>query len=179
MNKSFHVKSLQERVGPDTEDIFDSSFWSSLDGVINALDNVKARLYVDQRCVFFEKPLLESGTLGTKCNVQVVLPHLTENYGASVDPPEKEAPQCTVHNFPHNIDHTLVWARSEFVGNFETFPQATQTYLEKGADFANSMLSTGAVAMDVLQALRGDATWGGGVKDLLMTHRCSTYEECV
>lgn len=23
------------------------------------------------RCVFFRKPLLESGTLGTKCNVQV------------------------------------------------------------------------------------------------------------
>ena len=49
--------------------------------------------YIDSKCVAFTKPLFESGTLGTKCNVQVVLPHLTENYGASVDPPEKEAPQ--------------------------------------------------------------------------------------
>jgi ubiquitin-activating enzyme E1 len=64
----------------------------SLDVVVNALDNVKARLYVDTRCVFFEKPLLESGTLGAKCNSQMVLPHLTENYGASRDPPEKQAP---------------------------------------------------------------------------------------
>ncbi len=39
--------------------------------VVNALDNVNARLYVDQRCVYFNKPLLESGTLGPKCNTQV------------------------------------------------------------------------------------------------------------
>jgi len=179
MNKNFNVKSLQERVGPETEDIFDGPFWGSVTGVINALDNVKARLYVDQRCVYFGKPLLESGTLGTKCNVQVVLPHLTENYGASVDPPEKEAPQCTVHNFPHNIDHTLVWARSEFVGNFETFPSETLKFLEKGTEFGKAMMSSGASPMDVLQALRGDATWGGGIKDVLLDYRCTNYEQCM
>ena len=31
----------------------------------------QARQYVDSRCVVFTKPLLESGTLGTKANVQV------------------------------------------------------------------------------------------------------------
>lgn len=34
------------------------------------------------RCVYFGKPLLESGTLGPKCNTQMVIPILTENYGA-------------------------------------------------------------------------------------------------
>jgi len=179
MNKSFNVKALQERVGPATEDIFGSEFWDGQNGVINALDNVKARLYVDQRCVYFGKALLESGTLGTKCNTQVVLPHKTENYGASVDPPEKEAPQCTVHNFPHNIDHTLVWARSEFVGNFETFPSETLKFMEKGSEFGKTMMSSGASPMDVLQALRGDATWGGGVIDVLAAHRCKTYDDCI
>ena len=43
--------------------------------------------------------------------------------GASRDPPEKEAPQCAVHNFPHNIDQCLVLAHSEFVGNFDTTPR--------------------------------------------------------
>ena len=32
--------------------------------VINALDTWSARLYVDSKCVEFNKPLLESGTLG-------------------------------------------------------------------------------------------------------------------
>ena len=31
----------------------------------------QARLYVDQRCIYYQKSLLESGTLGTKGNVQV------------------------------------------------------------------------------------------------------------
>ena len=48
---------------------------------VNALDNVNARLYVDGRCVYFKKPLLESGTLGPKANTQMVIPRLTENYG--------------------------------------------------------------------------------------------------
>lgn len=107
MNPELNAVALQDRVSPETENVFDASFWLSLDVVINALDNVKARLYVDRQCVFFGKPLLESGTLGTKCNTQMVVPHLTENYGASRDAPEKEAPQCAVHNFPHNIDRAL------------------------------------------------------------------------
>ena len=40
-------------------------------------------LYMDRRCVYYRKPLLESGTLGTKGNVQVILPFLTESYGSS------------------------------------------------------------------------------------------------
>nr|GEW49570.1 ubiquitin-activating enzyme E1 1-like isoform X2 [Tanacetum cinerariifolium] len=78
--------------GPETENIFDDTFWENLNVVVNALDYVNARLYVDQRCLYFQKPLLESGTLGAKCNTQMVIPHLTENYGASRDPPEKQAP---------------------------------------------------------------------------------------
>ena len=55
-----------------------------LDVVVNALDNVDARMYVDGRCVYFQKALLESGTLGTKCNTQMVIPNLTENYGVKL-----------------------------------------------------------------------------------------------
>lgn len=45
------------------------------------------------RCVYYCKPLLESGTLGAKCNTQMVVPRVTENYGASRDPPEKSVRQ--------------------------------------------------------------------------------------
>ena len=65
------------------QDVFDDKFWSGLDLVVNALDNVNARLYVDSRCVYFQRPLLESGTLGAKANTQVVVPNVTENYGMS------------------------------------------------------------------------------------------------
>jgi len=48
--------------------VFNDDFWDNLDCVVNAVDNIKARLFVDGRCVFYQKPLLESGTLGTQCN---------------------------------------------------------------------------------------------------------------
>ncbi|GCC43031.1 hypothetical protein chiPu_0027116, partial [Chiloscyllium punctatum] len=60
-----------------------------------------------RRCVYYRKPLLESGTLGTKGNVQVVIPFLTESYSSSQDPPEKSIPICTLKNFPNAIEHTL------------------------------------------------------------------------
>ena len=66
-----HITSRQDRVGPETESFFNDDFWEKLDVVTNALDNVEARRYVDRRCVYYRKPLLESGTLGTKGNTQV------------------------------------------------------------------------------------------------------------
>lgn len=96
---------------------------------MNALDNVQARLYVDSRCVWFAKPLLESGTLGTKANVQVVLPHLTQSYGDSQDPPEESIPLCTLKHFPHAIEHTIEWSRDLFEQLFVESPREVNNFL--------------------------------------------------
>lgn len=69
---------------------------------------------MDGRCVFYRKPLMESGTLGTKANTQVIIPFHTESYGDSVDPPEESIPMCTLRNFPHLIEHCIEWARDQF-----------------------------------------------------------------
>uniref|UniRef100_A0A673XW56 E1 ubiquitin-activating enzyme n=1 Tax=Salmo trutta TaxID=8032 RepID=A0A673XW56_SALTR len=119
MNPSIRITGHQNRVGPETERVYDDDFFESLHGVANALDNVDARMYMDRRCVYYRKPLLESGTLGTKGNVQVVIPFLTESYSSSQDPPEKSIPICTLKNFPNAIEHTLQWARDEFEGLFK------------------------------------------------------------
>ncbi|CAO2824832.1 unnamed protein product [Amaranthus hypochondriacus] len=170
INPQLQVEALQNRVGPETENVFDDNFWENLTVVINALDNVNARLYVDQRCLYFQKPLLESGTLGAKCNTQMVVPHLTENYGASRDPPEKQAPMCTVHSFPHNIDHCLTWARSEFEGLLEKTPAEVNAYLSNPGEYASSMRNAGdAQARDTLER----------VLECLERERCKTFEDCI
>lgn len=71
MNPSVNVLAQENRVCPETENVYDDAFFEALDGVANALDNVDARIYMDRRCVYYRKPLLESGTLGTKGNTQV------------------------------------------------------------------------------------------------------------
>jgi molybdopterin/thiamine biosynthesis adenylyltransferase len=72
-----HIFPLLERISDSTKDIFSNKFFESLTFVANALDNVAARRYVDQRCVENKIPLFESGTLGPKGHVQVIIPYLT------------------------------------------------------------------------------------------------------
>lgn len=170
INPRLQIEALQNRVGPETENVFDDTFWENLNVVVNALDNVNARLYVDQRCLYFQKPLLESGTLGAKCNTQMVIPHLTENYGASRDPPEKQAPMCTVHSFPHNIDHCLTWARSEFEGLLEKTPAEVNAYLSNPGEYTSSMIKAGdAQARDNLER----------VLECLDRERCEAFQDCI
>ena len=71
MNKDLrnHIKPRVDKVWKMTENIFDEQFFNNLTIVANALDNVEARRYVDQRCVIASKPLIEGGTLGCKGNV--------------------------------------------------------------------------------------------------------------
>jgi len=114
MNPDLKVNVHQTFVSPDTEDLFNDDFWESLDFIVNAVDNIKARLYVDSKCVWYEKPLLESGTLGTKANAQMIVPHKTQCYGDSQDPPEESIPMCTLRNFPNQIEHTIEWGRDQF-----------------------------------------------------------------
>lgn len=130
MNGSLQVQASEVRVGPETEDVFDDEFWESLDIVVNALDNVQARMYVDSRCVWFAKPLLESGTLGTKANSQVILPHLTQSYADSQDPPEESIPLCTMKHFPNAIEHTIEWSREFFEQLFSDGLKEVNAFIE-------------------------------------------------
>merc|ERR1719399_1877807 len=143
MNSSLKVQVMEDRVGPDTEDIFDDKFWEDQTCIVNALDNIQARMYVDSRCVWFERPLLESGTLGTKANVQVILPFKTQSYGDSQDPPEESIPLCTLKHFPNQIEHTIEWSRDIFQGLFADGPQEVLTYLKDPDAYMQKLPSEG------------------------------------
>lgn len=130
MNPQVNGTAHENRVGVETEGVYNREFYQTLDFVANALDNIKARLYMDGQCVLHGIPLLESGTLGTKGNIQVVVPHLTESYGSSQDPPETGIPVCTLKNFPYEIAHTIQWSRDMFEGLFDQAPRNALDYLQ-------------------------------------------------
>jgi ubiquitin-activating enzyme E1 len=170
MNSELNNKiiTLRDRVGADTEHIFNEDFWDGLDLVTNALDNVDARTYVDRRCVFFRKPLLESGTLGTKGNTQVVLPHITESYSSSQDPPEKSFPMCTLKSFPNRIEHTIAWARDLFQTYFVGPPEAVNRYLSE-ANYIEQTLKQAGNEKQTLEHLR----------DFLVTDKPLSFDDCI
>ncbi|XP_065573384.1 ubiquitin-like modifier-activating enzyme 1 isoform X1 [Artemia franciscana] len=169
MNPAINIVPQENKVGLETEGIYDDDFFSQLNGVANALDNIDARLYMDRRCVFYEKPLLESGTLGTKGNTQVVIPHLTESYGASQDPPEKEIPICTLKNFPNAIEHTLQWARDLFAGLFKQAPENAALYLMDPTFVDRTCQLPGSQPVEALQS----------VVKALVEERPEDYKDCV
>ena len=127
MNKNLkgHIFAKNEKVCEQTEYIFNDDFFKKLDVVVNALDNVNARKYVDMRCTNNKISLLESGTHGPKGHVQVIIPYKTENYASQEDPENAggEIPQCTLKMFPEETIHCLEWARDQFGKNFTQFPQ--------------------------------------------------------
>ena len=162
------IVRFTDRIGPDTEDIFNEEFWSELSGVTNALDNVEARTYVDRRCVFFMKPLLESGTLGTKGNTQVILPRLTESYSSSQDPPEQSFPMCTLRSFPNKIEHTIAWARDIFQSYFVGPPEVVNLYLSQ-PDYINTTLRQQGNEKLTLDSLQ----------EFLVTWKPLIFDDCV
>lgn len=170
MNPDLNVVAQTNRVGPDTEDVYNDSFFEQLDGVCNALDNIDARVYVDRRCVYYHKPLIESGTLGTKGNVQVVAPFLTESYSSTQDPPEKSIPICTLKNFPNAIEHTLQWARDMFEGVFTNPATAAMEFIKSPDVYIERVLKLqGSQPLEELSQ----------VYSALMQDKPSSFEDCV
>lgn len=130
MNNDVNIEAKYIKVCNETETEYGKDFFNSIHCVANALDNVQARLYVDKRCIFFDKPLFESGTLGTKGNVQTIIPRISEHYGASQDQQEKSFPVCTIKNFPNSIEHTIHWARDDFEELFTNMPNDWNRYIK-------------------------------------------------
>ena len=162
------ITALKDQVGTETEHVFSEDFWEGLDAVTNALDNVEARTYVDRRCVFFRKSLLESGTLGTKGNVQVILPGLTESYSSSQDPPEKSFPTCTIRSFPNKIEHTIAWAKDLFVSYFTGPAETVNMYINQPNYLASALKQSGN-DKQTLETLR----------DYLVTEKPLTFDDCI
>ena len=117
---------------------------------MNAVDNIKAKHYVDAQCVWYEKPLLESGTLGMKANTQMVVPHKTLCYGDSHSHfPEVSMEMVYITDFPNLMEHCIEWGLYHFkrtftdpVQNALNFTENPTTFL---ADLRKSWSSFGAM----------------------------------
>jgi len=136
MKPSFNIVGLTQKVCKDTQSFVDK-YMACVNGVINALDNIEARRYMDQECFNKQMPLFESGTSGTKGNTQVVIPYLTETYSNSADPPqEKSFPICTIKSFPNEITHTIHWAMDYFE-IFNRGPKNVNKWIKDSSVFDN------------------------------------------
>jgi ubiquitin-activating enzyme E1 len=145
-NPAMNIEGVEKFVGPSTEDFFSDTFWGDLDLCWNALDNVLARKYTDSRCLWYSKPLLESGTTGTKSNHEVILPFKTGSYNDGVDPPEVGIAMCTLRSFPYLPLHCIEFAKQKlFTEHYVFAPEQYEMFRKDTADFFEQL---GAMSTD-------------------------------
>ncbi|XP_056135964.1 ubiquitin-like modifier-activating enzyme 6 [Lampris incognitus] len=169
INPELQVDAHLNKVCPATEAMYSDSFYSRLNVVVTALDNVEARRYVDSRSVSNQKALLDSGTMGTKGHTEIIVPNLTESYNSHRDPPEEEIPFCTLKSFPSVIEHTIQWARDKFESMFVHKPS-----------MYNLFWQTHSSAEAVLQRMQARESLEGAFQVIkLLSRRPSQWEHCV
>nr|XP_037276569.1 ubiquitin-like modifier-activating enzyme 1 [Rhipicephalus microplus] len=169
INDDINLAVSVDKVAPETSTCSDD-FFESLDGVAIAVDNVETRHYMDQCCVHYGKPLIDSGIMGTKGSVQVVVPKITETYSASKDPPDKLVPADAIKHFPSSIEHILLWAREEYDVLFERSAANSLQCLEDPKFLPR--------ALEALQ-LKEKVALVREIKDTLVDGQASVFDDCV
>jgi len=128
MNNSFNIKSSVNFVSSETENIFSDTFWDNQDIIINAVDNVKARFYINEKVAIHKKFNIDAGTLGVHSSCCFFLKNISKTYREQ-NPEKKEEDDshngqtgmCTIHSFPTSIRHCIEWARNEYEEFFSEF----------------------------------------------------------
>ena len=171
MNADFNTKDLQSLVAQVNDHVFNDQFWGSQDFIINAVDNVNARKYIDSQCTWYNKPLIDSGTLGTKAHSQLIYPHVTNCYNDMQDPVEDSVPMCTLHNFPSMIEHCIEWGRDQFNENFNLTVSDTSKYLANAAVYINELKKEGNSTFQLTKL--------NAVKECLDISATGDFDKCI
>ncbi len=113
MNKNINCDTHTNLVCEETEYIYDEEFYKNQDFIINAVDNNKARKYIDSQCLLFNKILIDSGTEGLKAHNQLIIPKVTD-HGKFENYNNNNVPMCTLRQFPSTINHCIEWGKDKF-----------------------------------------------------------------
>ncbi|CAD6889360.1 unnamed protein product [Tilletia controversa] len=137
-----HANIKEPRFGP--------SYFRQFDAVLNALDNIDARRWVNRICVATGVPLVESGTTGFRGQVQPINPGTTECYDCQEKETPKTFPVCTIRSTPSTPIHCIVWAKSWlFVQLFGADDETEDAELDKALVEGENK--------DEIEALRAEA----------------------
>ena len=146
MNPNINIKSLQTKICDETENIFNEDFWNKQSFIINAVDSVDARKYIDSKVVSFEKCSIDSGTLGTKAHLQMIIPHKTLTYNDNAPSGKtNNIPMCMLRHFPSMIEHCIEWARDIFFGYFSSIINDVKIFFTNKNEFKNNLKKEGSI----------------------------------
>lgn len=141
INENSKIYPMKTKIGKESENVFDEQFWENQNYIINAVDNVDARIYISEQSKIFNKILIDSGTIGTMANSQVIIPNKTIEYSVPMEEniEQENIAMCTLRNFPTLITHCIEWARDNFEGCFVTILQDLKKFCENKESFYSDL----------------------------------------
>lgn len=167
MNPEFRVVAHCSKSTEETLDVYNDDFYENLDSVCNALDNMEVREFSDELCMRYGRPLIDSGTLGAKCHMRVMIPHLPHRFGKNANSSSGDVAMCTVHMIVRKIEDAIGWVKSEFHGLFFEEPSSVNAFLEDPDSFAGQ--SSDSKASLTRKAVRRFFEHG----------RCQSFDDCI
>jgi ubiquitin-activating enzyme E1 len=86
----------------------------------------------------------------------MIIPHKTQCYGDSQDPPEEAIPMCTLRNFPNQIEHCIEWGRDLFNKLYFDPPNDTKNYFSNPDGFISQMKqnTTSTALKDAMESIK-------------------------
>lgn len=127
MNNSININAYNNIVSPETENIFSDDFWDIQNIIFNAVDNIKARMYINEKVTIHQKYHVDAGTEGVNSSSCFFLKNVSSTYKEyNTDKKENEEANrqigmCTIHSFPTCIKHCIEWSRNEYEYIFKDF----------------------------------------------------------
>ena len=171
MNKEFNCQAHKNLVCLETENIYNEKFYENQTFLISAVDNNKARLYLDSQAILFKKPLLDAGTEGTKANSILIIPNLTGSLSdIRKDKQIKQYTSCTLKLFPSLIEHCIEWGKVQFEKFFISDIQVIIDLInEQDSKLKKIDESTNNIKISILN----------DIKENLILLNSNNYENCL
>ena len=123
LNNSINILTHKKFVGAETENIFSDKFWDEQDIIFNAVDNVEARFYLNDKVCIHKKYHFDAGTLGVNSSCGFFMKNISSTYKDQNKDKKIEDDNnnnlrdnglCTIHSFPTCIKHCIAWALNEY-----------------------------------------------------------------
>ena len=134
INPEFICESFQIEVREENENIFDENFYKKQDFVLVAVDNIQARNYLNNQCIYNKTKLIECGTLGENASSQLIIPFVTEEY-KGIENKTNKFGVCTIRNLPSLIEHCIEWSKMKFEEYFIKNIKTLKIFIENPLKF--------------------------------------------
>lgn len=111
------------------------SLWEENDMIICAHDYRLSRAYINEKCIWHEKPMMSTAVHGLKGSLQLNIPVTSDDYRDISELKSEKYDSNIVWNFPYIFEHTIQWATEVFKMCFKNISEMAEHVINDKSQF--------------------------------------------